>query len=346
MRIIIDAMGGDLAPEQIVLGAVDALAKDSSLEPVLVGDESAIKEVLASNGCKTDGIEIVNATEVITNDESPTVAIKTKKDSSLVKAFDRLMSDDSAMALVSAGSTGAVLTGSVLKVRRIKGVSRPALAPVLPTLGEHGVVLCDCGANVDCKPLYLVHFAIMASSYAEVMLGVKDPRVGLLNNGAEEHKGNALTKQAFELLKNSDTIHFVGNCEARDILSGNFDVVISDGFNGNIALKTAEGTAETMLKLIKSGVYSGGLKSKLGALMLKGVFSEVKHKLDYNSNGGACFLGVNKVIVKSHGSSKRKSICASILQAMELAKRNICAKISGDIEAYVLTHPDTSNAEA
>ena len=337
MKIVVDAMGGDLAPEQIVLGAADAVKADNSLEIVLVGAKERIEDVIKANGCSADGLSIVDAADVITNDDSPTMAIKTKKESSLVKAFDILMHDEDAAAMVSAGSTGAVLAGSVMKVRRIKGVSRPALAPILPTLKEHGVVLCDCGANVDCKPLYLMHFAIMASGYAQLMFGIQNPRVGLLNNGVEEHKGNEQTKQAFELLSGSDAINFVGNCEARDILSGNFDVVVADGFNGNIALKSAEGTAEAMLKLIKDGVYSGGLKSKIGALMLKGVFADVKHKMDYNSNGGACFLGVGKVIVKSHGASKRKSICASILQAQELAQKDICKKISEDISKYTET---------
>lgn len=335
MKIIVDAMGGDNAPEQIVIGAIDAVKADEDLSVVLVGKKNDIDAVLA----ETDGnfdknrVEIVDAQDVITNDESPTMAIKTKKESSLVKSFDLLMSDENAGGFVSAGSTGAVLVGAFMKVGRIKGVSRPALAPVLPTLKGNGVVLCDCGANVDCKPINLQHFAIMASAYAEAMLGVKNARVGLLNNGAEAHKGNELTQETYKLLSETEGINFVGNCEARYILSGDYDVVVADGFNGNVALKSAEGTAKTMLSLIKEGVYGGGLRSKIGALLLKPVFKSVQKKMDYNAHGGACFLGVNKVVVKSHGSSKAKSITASILQAKSLAERNVPKTIKLGIDA-------------
>lgn len=342
MKIIVDAMGGDNAPEQIVLGAIDALCEDKQLEVTLVGDTDAICKVLAGKKYDDNRLEIIDAKDVITNDDSPTMAIKTKKESSLVKAFEALNRDD-ADGFVSAGSTGAVLVGAFMKVGRIKGVSRPALAPVLPTLKGNGVVLCDCGANVDCKPVNLQHFAIMASAYAEGMLGVKNARVGLLNNGAEAHKGNELTQEAYKLLSETRGINFVGNCEARDVLSGDYDVVVCDGFNGNIALKSAEGTANTMLKLIKDGVYSGGLKSKLGALMLKSVFKNVKKKMDYNAHGGACFLGVNKIVVKSHGASKSKSITASILQAKSLAEAKVCDKIkSGITEVLAVQNAEES----
>ncbi len=335
MKIIVDAMGGDNAPEQIVIGAIEAIKADKDLSVVLVGKKNDIDAVLSESDGKYDKerIEIVDAQDVISNDESPTMAIKTKKESSLVKAFDLLMCDENAGGFVSAGSTGAVLVGAFMKVGRIKGVSRPALAPVLPTLKGNGVVLCDCGANVDCKPVNLQHFAIMASAYAEAMLGVKKARVGLLNNGAEAHKGNELMQETYKLLSETKGINFAGNCEARDILSGDFDVVVSDGFNGNIALKSAEGTAKTMLSLIKEGVYSGGLRSKIGALLLKPVFKKVQKKMDYNAHGGACFLGVNKVVVKSHGSSKAKSITASILQAKSLAERNVPKTIKDGIDA-------------
>lgn len=334
MKIVIDAMGGDNAPIEIVKGATLALGQDKDLEVVLVGDNEAISNVLKDEEYDKNRVEIVDAKDVITNDDVPTTAIKRKKESSLVKAFERLDNED-AQGFVSAGSTGAVLVGAFMKVGRIKGVSRPALAPVLPTLKGNGVVLCDCGANVDCKSVNLQHFAIMASAYAEAMLGVKSARVGLLNNGAEAHKGNELTQEAYNLLSQTQGINFVGNCEARDILSGDFDVVVSDGFNGNIALKSAEGTANTMLKLIMDGVYAGGLKSKIGALLLKPVFKAVKKKMDYNAHGGACFLGVNKVVVKSHGSSKAKSICASILQAKSLAENGVCEKIKSEITALI-----------
>ncbi len=331
MRIIVDAMGGDNAPEQVVLGAVDATIADKTLKITLVGDADKITPILDECEYFEEQIDVIDAKDVITNDESPTMAIKLKKESSLVKSFDALNTIEDAGGFVSAGSTGAVLVGAFMKVGRIKGVSRPALAPVLPTLSTDGVVLCDCGANVDCKPQNLVHFAIMGKAFCEAMLGVENPRIGLLNNGAEEKKGNELTQEAHQLLKACNNINFVGNCEARDILSGDYDVVVADGFNGNIALKSAEGTATTMLKLIKNGVYGGGLKSKLGALMLKDVFAGVKKKMDYNAHGGACFLGVNKVVVKSHGASQRNSICSSILQAKMLAEEKVPQRIAESI---------------
>lgn len=331
MKIVVDAMGGDLAPKEIVLGAVDALNQEKDFSVVLVGDVDKINPILAEEKCDKERIELVDAKDVITNDESPTMAIKLKKESSLVKAFDFLMANEDAEGFVSAGSTGAVLVGAFMKVGRIKGVSRPALAPILPTAKGNGVVLCDCGANVDCKPQNLLHFAIMGRAYAQAMLGVEEPRIALLSNGVEDHKGNELCHEAFELLKAEESLNFVGNCEARDILSGDYDLIVSDGFNGNIALKSAEGAATTILGAIKDGVYGGGLRAKLGGLLLKPVFKDVKKRMDYNAHGGACFLGVNKVVVKSHGASKRKSICASVLQAKSLAEHKTPEKIKAAI---------------
>ncbi len=338
-NIIVDAMGGDLAPQQIVYGALDAVNEDKDVKVTLVGKKDAIDGLLAEQKYSGDRIFVIDAQDVITNDESPTMAIKLKKESSLVKAFEALMSDGD--AFVSCGATGAVLVGAFMKVGRIKGVSRPALAPMLPTLTGGRVILCDCGANVDCKPVHLAHFAIMASAYATAMLGVEKPRVGLLNNGVEEHKGSELAKEAYEKLKTLDGINFVGNCEARDILSGDFDVVVADGFNGNIALKSTEGAAGAVVKLILDGVNNGGLRAKLGALLLKPVLKSVKKTMDYNAYGGACFLGVNKVVVKSHGASKRKSVAASILQAKELADRNICE----DIKRGIINYNSTAQEE-
>ena len=234
---------------------------------------------------------------------------------------------------MSAGPTGAVLVGAYMKLGRIKGVSRPALAPALPTAKGKPVILCDCGANVDCNPLNLLHFAIMASAFSCALTDGVKPVVGLLNNGAEDKKGNELTREAFALLKASPYIDFKGSCEARDMLSGDFDVVVADGFNGNIALKSAEGTAGLIFKVLLDGVQKGGLRAKLGALLLKPVLKDVKKKMDYNSQGGACFLGVNKVVVKAHGASGRKSIAASILQARRLAKSGIVEKIRAAVGA-------------
>lgn len=342
MKIILDAMGGDNAPKEIVLGAVDAVIKSQAVEVVLVGDEDKINPVLSECEYDKARISVVDAKDVITNDDVPTTAIKLKKESSLVKALDILHTDDSANAFVSAGSTGAVLVGAFMKVGRIKGISRPALAPVLPTVKDSGVILCDCGANVDCKAINLLHFAIMGKAFAQATMGKENPRIGLLSNGAEDKKGSELCHEAFALLKDAKELNFVGNCEARDILSGDFDVVVCDGFNGNIALKSAEGTANAVFTLMMEGVNNGGLRAKLGALMLKPVLRGLKRKMDYNSQGGACFLGVNKVVIKSHGSSKRKSICASILQADELAKNNVCEKIKDGI---IVAPIDDNNAK-
>lgn len=333
MKIIVDAMGGDNAPKEIVLGALDALKEKKSLHVVLVGDRAQIENALAGQTYDVARLEIVHASEVITNDDAPTTAVKTKKDSSVVKGLEMLASDADALGFVSAGATGAVLVAAYMKLGRIKGVSRPALAPALPTVKGTPVVLCDCGANVDCKPLNLLHFAIMASAFSCAMTGTVKPSVGLLSNGAEDKKGNELNREAFELLKASPYIDFKGNCEARDMLSGDFDVVVADGFNGNIALKSAEGTAGAIFSILMDGIKRGGLKAKLGALMLKPVLKEVKTRMDYNSQGGACFLGVNKVVVKAHGASKRKSICASILQARKLAKSGVVEKIRASVQA-------------
>ncbi len=324
-------MGGDFAPEQIILGTADALRQDKDLVVVLVGDVDKFdKSQLAD---VEDRVVYVDAKDVITNDDVPTAAIMHKKNSSLVRAFDYANNDEEVGGLVSAGSTGAVLVGSYMKLGKIKGITRPALAPVLPTVkGDKKVILCDCGANVDCKAVNLHHFAIMANAFSESMLGIENPVVGLLSNGTEEHKGNSLNQEAFALLKADKKINFAGNCEARDILSGDFDVVVADGFNGNIALKSAEGTANAIFSILMEGVNSGGMKSKIGALLLKPVLRTVKHKLDYNSQGGAVFLGCNKVVVKSHGSSKRTSICGSILMAKSLASAGLPEKIRAGVE--------------
>lgn len=333
MKIVLDVMGGDYSPEQTVLGAVKALNEDSDLYISAFGDEEAIKKVLNKAEFSSSRLEVFDAKDVITNEESPTMAIKLKKESSLVKSLEYLMANDDADALVSSGSTGAVLTGAFMKIGRIKGISRPALAPVLPTVTGGSVILCDCGANVDCKAVNILHFAYMGAAYATCQTGVKNPRIGLLSNGAEDKKGNELTKEAFDLLKESP-LNFVGNCEARDILSGNFDVVVCDGFNGNIALKSAEGTANAVFTLLKQGIKEGGLSAKLGAALLLKTFKNLKKKLDYNENGGACFLGVNKVVVKSHGASKAKSVCSSILQAKALAESGVVDKINAFVKGF------------
>ncbi len=340
MKVIVDAFGGDYSPEETVLGAIDALNAKSSLTVVLTGDENRIADVLKGQSYDASRLTVVHAPDVVTNNDVPTDAVRTKKESSLVKGLELLATDDDAQAFVSTGATGAVLVGAYMKVGRIKGVSRPALAPSLPTVKGKPVILCDCGANVDCKPLNLLHFAIMASAFSSAVTDTVKPVVGLLSNGAEAKKGNELNKEAYALLSECPHIDFRGNCEARDLLSGDFDVVVSDGFNGNIALKSAEGTAGAIFSVLMDGIKRGGLRAKLGALMLKPVLKGVKNKMDYNSQGGACFLGLNKVVVKAHGAAKRKSVCAAILQARKLAKSGVVEKIRAYVRAVGESEPD------
>lgn len=340
MKVIVDAFGGDYSPEETVLGAIDALNAKSSLTVVLTGDENRIADVLKGQSYDAYRLTVVHAPDVVTNNDVPTDAVRTKKESSLVKGLELLATDDEAQAFVSTGATGAVLVGAYMKVGRIKGVSRPALAPSLPTVKGKPVILCDCGANVDCKPLNLLHFAIMASAFSSAVTDTVKPVVGLLSNGAEAKKGNELNKEAYALLSECPHIDFRGNCEARDLLSGDFDVVVSDGFNGNIALKSAEGTAGAIFSVLMDGIKKGGLRAKLGALMLKPVLKGVKNKMDYNSQGGACFLGLNKVVVKAHGAAKRKSVCAAILQARKLAKSGVVEKIRAYVRAVGESEPD------
>lgn len=330
MQIVLDVFGGDNAPNKILDGGLQAVEACGGFELVLVGNKDIIENYLSDKEYDASRIIIVDAKTVITNDDVPTEAIRKKKDSSLCVAFDYLNNHPEAKAFVSAGSTGAVLTGAVLLLRRIRGINRPGLCPILPTqINGKNVLLIDCGANVEPKPINMEQFAIMGSAYADTMLGVKNPRVGLLSNGTEDKKGNSLNKEVFPLLKKNENINFVGNIEAREMLSGNIDVIVSDGFSGNVALKACEGTALVMFNMIKNGIMSGGIRSKLGYLFLKPVFKQIKKEMDYNDNGGAVFLGLEKIVVKSHGSSKAKAIKNSILQAKEAVDKHVVEKIAG-----------------
>lgn len=327
MRVIVDAMGGDNAPIEIVKGALEAIERSKDLNVVLSGRRAEIQPVL--NGV-SERIEILDAEDIIAFDESPAAAVRNKPNSSLVIALEALKARDDVCGLVSAGSTGAVLTGAFMKVGRIKGISRPALAGVLPTVTGGNVLLCDCGANVDCKPVNLLHFAVMGEAYARA-LGVENPKVGLISNGTEEGKGNALTKEAYALIADSG-LNFVGNVESRELLSGNIDVAVVDGFDGNLVLKTCEGTAISIFSWLKQSINVGGFRAKLGAMFLKPALKSVKHTLDYNENGGACFIGVEKIVMKAHGSAKSASICASILQVAALAEADIIGNIKKRVD--------------
>lgn len=331
MRILIDAFGGDNAPEEIIIGAVNAVNEKDSFDAVLVGDEQKISAVLQNLKYDRSRVSVLPASDVITCEEEPTLAIRKKPDSSICVAFKDLKENPSTKAFVSAGSTGAVLVGATLKLGRIKGVNRPALCPVMPTITDGRVLLLDAGANADCKPINLCQFALMGSVYAET-IGIENPRVALLSNGTEDEKGNALNHEVFPVLKNMKDINFVGNCEARDLLSGKYDVIVADGFSGNVAVKSMEGGVLTVMKSMKS-LLTSSFKNKMGALLLKKSFMEFKDKMDYNKTGGAFFIGVEKVVVKAHGSSDRVAIKAAVLQAEEYARAGLTEKIKEKISS-------------
>ena len=328
---MVDAFGGDNAPQCIIDGAVMAVNKKSDLFVTLAGNQDIINELLAKHSYNKEQISVMHATEIITNNDVPTVAIRQKKDSSLVVAFDAIKDSDEYAGFVSAGSTGAVLTGAFLKLGRLKGISRPALCPILPTIDNGVVGIIDVGANMDCKPLYLVHFALMGVAYLQNVYGIKNPRVGLLNVGVEDKKGNELTKETFKLLKQIPNINFVGNMESRDLLSGKFDLIVTDGFGGNVLLKSTEGAIYNLLKLLKREIKAGFF-SKIGYLFMKCAFKNLKNTLDYSDKGGAVFLGSKKIVVKSHGSSNADSICASILQVVEMHSVNLIEHIQLDLD--------------
>jgi len=326
MKIVIDVFGADY-PEEVVKGAVTAANLIDDIKLVLTGDKDKIQSVINECGYAGDKIEIVHAPEVIDCNESPTMAIRRKKDSSLVAALNILKDDPDVIGMISAGSTGAVLAGGLFVVGRMSGVKRPALSPFLPTVTGGKTLLIDCGANVDCKPEYLQQFAIMGSIYVKAMLGIENPRVGLISNGVEDHKGNEQIHQTFELLKNTPEINFVGNMEAREMLSGDYDVLVCDGFTGNVAMKSAEGTINTFMKVLKNEINNGGLKSKVGALMLKKTFKNIKAHLNYTDVGGSPFLGLEKTLIKSHGSSKAKTIYSCVLQVIDIYNSNYIEKM-------------------
>lgn len=329
MKIIVDAFGGDNAPVEIIKGAVEALNQSNEIKIVLSGKNDVISKELEKYTFDKNRIEILDSAEVIGNNEHPTLAIREKKESSLVKGLYRLKEDDEVAAMVSAGSTGAFLTGAMLIVGRLDGIDRPALAPVLPTLTYGHTMLIDSGANMDCKPEYLVQFAIMGSSYMQSIYGIQSPKVGLLSVGTEDEKGNAQSKAAFELLKNAP-VNFVGNMEARDAVSGDYDVIVADGFVGNVMLKSLEGAMNLMLTGLKQSIMERTL-SKIGAALMKPSFKKLKDRLDYTKMGGAPFLGCKKIVVKTHGSSKAQTIAAAILQAQSMAKQDLIEKIKSGL---------------
>ena len=327
MNIAIDVMGGDNAPKAVLDGVAMALDRLTGSTFVLYGDRDVIDEAVSSGLLPENRIRREYTTEVISCDESPTAAIRRKKDSSMVRAL-RDVADGKADCVVSAGSTGALLAGGTLIVRRLPGVKRPALGTVLPTM-DGCVMLMDCGANTDCRVEYLEQFAVMGSVYMRGMMGIDTPRVGLLNNGTEAEKGNELTKAAYAGFRGLP-ICFAGNCEARDLFSGEYDVVVADGFVGNAVLKSIEGTASMMMSVIKRELTSG-LRAKLGALIVLPAMKKVKKTLDYAEYGGAPLLGLRGGVIKAHGSSNAKAFMNAILQAGKLIDGNVCSRIAEGI---------------
>ena len=327
IKILVDTLGGDKSPDANIEGAVDAINKFDDLEIIFVGDQKVINEKLKNFVCDKSRISVINAPDEISCNEQPTVAIRQKTNSSLYVAFEALRQGEEINALVTSGSTGATLAGAVLRIGRIKGVSRPAFCPILPTMNKKIVSLCDSGANAECDSIQLHQFAIMASLYMQQTFGIQSPRVALLNVGVEEEKGDTLHKEAYALMKANKKLNFVGNMESRDFLSGNYDVVVADGFSGNVLLKSTEGACLEMLKALKS-IMTKGFKNKMGALLLKKDVMEFKNYMDYNNYGGAVLLGCKKTIVKAHGSSKSKSIFCCIEQAYNIEKNNLRQKIA------------------
>lgn len=327
MKIIVDAMGGDNAPQEIVKGALRA--KDElGVDIVLVGRENQVKECLGD----VQDVEIVNAEEVITMEDDPSTATRRKKNSSMAVAL-KLLSEGVGDAVVSAGSTGALLTGATLTVKRIRGIRRAALAPVLPA-GEHGVMLIDCGANVECTAEYLLQFAYMGSFYAGKIMGCEKPRVGLLNVGTEDTKGGELQHRAFALLKEASEqgrINFIGNVEGTGVFNGMADVIVTDGFTGNVLLKTTEGVIKFMMGSLK-GVFYKSTVNKLAAGILKKDLGIMKKSMDVNEVGGTALIGISKPVIKAHGSSNASSFFAAIRQAVTFAESGIIDDITENVE--------------
>ncbi len=325
-RVIVDAMGGDNAPAEIVKGALLALEQRKDFSIVFTGDEALIGFELKQYSYDPSRVEVIPCKEVITGDDIPTTAVRTKRDSSLVVGLRMLKDEPDVAGFLSAGSTGAVLTGGVMHIGRIKGILRPALCPGIPNVRGGETLLCDCGANAECKPQYLVQFGLMAAAYARTK-GVERPKVGLLNNGTEEHKGDPLHQEAFALLKEFDGFDFVGNVEGRDIMYGDVDIVVSDGFSGNVALKAIEGCGKTVSSVLKAE-FTKNFGSKLSYLFAKKQINLLRNMLDYSKFGGSPFLGLKKLVVKCHGSSKASSITPAVFQILDAYQGDLIGKIA------------------
>ncbi|MFJ7856954.1 phosphate acyltransferase PlsX [Peribacillus sp. NPDC097206] len=326
MKITLDAMGGDNAPKAQVLGAMKAVEAFPDVEITLVGNEGEINQFLTKN----ERIKIIHTEEKILSTDEPVRAVRRKKNASMVLAA-RQVADGEADACISSGNTGALMAAGLFVVGRIEGIERPALSPTLPTIDGKGFVFLDVGANAEAKPEHLLQFAIMGSVYAQKVRGIEKPRVGLLNIGTEEKKGNELTKQAFTLLQQSSDISFIGNVEARDLLNGPADVVVTDGFTGNMVLKTLEGTAMSVFHMLKSALMSN-MKSKIAAALVKPELKGIKNQMDYSEYGGAGLFGLKAPVIKAHGSSDANAIYNAIRQTRDMVSHDVIPTIVKTIE--------------
>jgi glycerol-3-phosphate acyltransferase PlsX len=333
IKILVDCFGGDHCPEAPVEGALASLAKNPDLSVILTGDESILRKCLEGKAYDASRLEIVDAPEVIGCDEKPTDVVRLKRNSSMMKGIILLRDRDDIAAMVSTGSTGALVTGALVRLGRIPGVIRPAFCPLLPTMNGGIVGVCDSGANVEVTSAHLRQFAIMASLYMENVYGVKTPRVALLNVGKEAEKGDDMRRETYRLLQETPSVNFVGNMESRDLLSGSYDVVVADGFSGNVLVKTTEGTALELLKKIKKDIFSRWIY-KLGALLMSRMFKEEKEFMNYQNYGGSVLLGTSKVVVKGHGSSKAVAVEKCIEQAYKMEVSRLSGKIETEIGKY------------
>ena len=333
VKMLIDCFGGDHSPEANVEGALAALAKYGDLHLILTGDEAAIRRCLEGKSYDSLRLEIIHATEVIGCDEKPIDAIRLKKESSMMKAIRLLRDRDDIAAMVSTGSTGALVAAALTRIGRVRGVIRPAFCPILPTMDGGLVGICDSGANVEVNPEMLRQFAIMSSLYMEHVYGVSKPRIALLNVGKEAEKGDEIHQKAYILLSQTPEINFVGNMESRDLLSGRYDVVVADGFSGNVLVKTTEGTALELLKKLKKDIFSRTIY-KIGALLMKKMFADEKEFMNYQNYGGSVLLGCSKTIVKGHGSSKATSVAKCIEQAYRMETAAVGTKTEEVILKY------------
>lgn len=330
INVIVDTLGAERGERVCIEGAVTALGKYDDLGIIFVGRENSTKEILKDLEYDEKRVRFINAEDEIGCGDKPTDAIRYRKESSMYKAIELIKADESINALVTAGSSGAILAGATLKIGRIKGVRRPAFCPLLPTMKRGVVGVCDSGANVECDSLQLAQFALMGSLYIQKAYGVEKPKVALLNVGTEEEKGDELRKETYKKLKETAEINFVGNMESRDLLKGDYDLVVCDGFSGNVLIKSTEGACLEMLKMLKS-IMTKNLKNKLGALLLKKDVMEIKDFMDYNNYPGAVILGCKKTVVKSHGSSKSVTMFKSIELAYKIEKAGLNASIAEKI---------------